>query len=344
MVTVRIGALAIIAASTATAVLAQPGTPAAPAVPVPISRIIDYEPAWSPDGKFIAFVSNRSGPLKVWTMHADGSDPRQLTVGDHEDDAPAWSPDGSRIAYVSMQDGQAEIYLTRADGTQTQRLTRDSGSDIHPQWSPDGSRILFNSSRHSLDSSNPDVFELFTMNVDGSDVRPITRGGVATYASYSPDGSRLVFRRQASDGNSEIVVAAADGSGEKNISRNPAFDGWPAWSRDGRRIVFARESGDDAHILAGDPDGSCESVVVERPGRSTNPRWSPTADRIVFSRRADREIRLYLLDLPSAAPARCRPDRLDRRGTVSSRRTREPHPSSDHLARGRGIVRQDGAE
>ena len=236
---------------------AEPAPPlASRAEPVPLSRIIDYEPAWSPDGAHIAFVSNRHGALKIYRMRADGTEPRQLTTGADEDDAPAWSSDGSRIAFVATRDGNPEIYVMKADGTEQLRLTQDPGVDIHPAWSPDGSSILWNSSRNSTTTGDPETFELFTMRPDGSDVRQVTRGGIATYASWSPDGSRLLFRKQLADGNSEIFVMAADGSGLTNLTRHPAFDGWPAWSRDGRRIVFARESGEDASIHVMNADGS----------------------------------------------------------------------------------------
>jgi Tol biopolymer transport system component len=273
--------------------------------PQPLSRVVDYEPAWSPQGTQIAFVSNRSGYLKIYTMRADGTDLRQLTQGTDEDDAPAWSPDGSRIAYVSTRDGNEEIYVMRADGAEQTRLTRHAAADIHPNWSADGSFILWNSSRNSLDTSHPGTFEIFMMRPDGSDVRRLTRGGVATYASWSPDGTRILFRKQLEDGNSEIFVMKPDGSDSKNLTRNPAFDGWPSWSRDGTRILFAREQGDEeARIYSMNADGSDIQLLVSLPGRCTNPRWSPKGDRIVFSRRWEREIRLYVVDisLPGREP------------------------------------------
>ena len=86
---------------------------------------------------------------------------------------------------------------------------------------------------------------------------------------------------------------------EVNISRHPAFDGWPAWSRDGRRIVYARESEDGtAVILQVNADGTGEMAVVTGPGRNTNPRWSPVRDQLVFSRRAEGLVRLYIVEVP----------------------------------------------
>ena len=142
-----------------------------PVEPTPVSRVIDYEPAWSPDGQQLAFISNRNGPLKVFAMRADGSQPRQLTRGTDEDDAPAWSPDGKHLAFVSIHEGNPDVYIMLADGSGITRLTNHPGMDIHPQWSPDGQSILWNSSRNARHKAEPETFELFTMRADGSEVR-----------------------------------------------------------------------------------------------------------------------------------------------------------------------------
>ncbi|HSE68370.1 MAG TPA: hypothetical protein VLB12_15380, partial [Gemmatimonadales bacterium] len=209
--------------------------------------LVDYEPAWSPSGTHLAFISNRTGPLKVYTANADGTELTQLTQGSEEDDSPSWSPDGSRIAFVSTRDGNPEIYRMNADGTNQLRLTDDPGIDIHPIWAPDGKSIIWNSSRHSADTTEPETFEVFEMDLNGYLLRQLTKGGVTTYASWSPDGKRLLYRRQVSESDSEIF-ATNPGGEDVNLSHAPAFDGWPAWSADGKRVIFAREKGEDASI------------------------------------------------------------------------------------------------
>src|SRR5512132_1066898 len=115
--------LAILAAGCRVVSGVRSAPPPRPIEPVPLSRIADYEPAWSPDGNHLAFVSNRNGPLKIYTIRVDGADLKQLTHGPDEDDAPSWSPDGSRIAFVATRDGNQEIYVMNADGSEQMRLT-----------------------------------------------------------------------------------------------------------------------------------------------------------------------------------------------------------------------------
>lgn len=268
--------------------------------PEPAARVglVDYEPSWSPDGSRLAFISNRTGAFKVYIGWIDSVGMTRLTEGTAEDDSPAWSPDGSQIAFVSTRDGNPEIYRMNADGSAQVRLTNDPGVDIHPIWSGDGRSILWNSSRSSRNAEDPETFEVFAMDADGGGVRRLTTGGVATYASWSPDGTRLLYRRQVADGNSVIVIADRDGV-ETRLTQDPSRDGWPAWSPDGRRVVFAREDSSGAAIMVIGDDGSGLTRISTGPGRWTNPRWSPTGNWIVASRREGRQVRLYLLPVPS---------------------------------------------
>src|SRR5438132_6838567 len=88
----------------------------------PFTHVVDYEPFWSPDGRQIVLISSRHGGLKVHVIRADdashGSDMRQLTTGDAEDDSPAWSPDGKKIAFVSIRSGISQICVINSDGSE----------------------------------------------------------------------------------------------------------------------------------------------------------------------------------------------------------------------------------
>jgi Tol biopolymer transport system component len=103
----------------------------------------NYDPAWSPDGKQVAFVSSRDGNPELYRMNADGSEVIRLTIDSAEDSSPAWSPDGSQIAFVTRRDGNPELYQMDANGENLKRLTDNEWRDFAPTWSPDGTQIAF---------------------------------------------------------------------------------------------------------------------------------------------------------------------------------------------------------
>jgi Tol biopolymer transport system component len=93
----------------------------------------DSTPAWSPDGKQIAFTSNRDGRPQVYVMNADGSNMRRVSQSEAGDVSPSWSPDGNWIAFASTRDGSTDIYMMDLNGGNVTRLTKTGGD--HPIWS-----------------------------------------------------------------------------------------------------------------------------------------------------------------------------------------------------------------
>ena len=204
----------------------------------------DMYPAWSPDGKRIAFTSYRDGHVhaihgrptaEIYVMDADGGNPQHLTNDLNDDRYPSWSPDGKRIVFSSERDGHfigefeitsSEIYLMDADGGNQQKLTENRKNDFSPSWSPDGKRIAFSSDRKG-DFVNS---EIYVMDADGGNQQKLTENRDWDYApSWSPDGKRIAFSSDGDNKQADIYVMDADGGNPQNLTNHLRNDVSPAW-------------------------------------------------------------------------------------------------------------------
>ena len=210
----------------------------------------DISPAWSPDGKRIAFTSYRDGhddaihgrpTAEIYVMDDDGGNQQGLTNDLNDDRHPSWSPDGKRIAFSSERDGHfiadfigefeitsSEIYLMDADGGNQQRLTENRKNDWFPSWSPDGKRIAFSSDR----KGNFVNFEIYVMDADGGNLQRLTENRVDDEdPSWLTDGKRIAFwsDKKGDFKNYEIYVMDADGGNPQNLTNHLRNDVSPAW-------------------------------------------------------------------------------------------------------------------
>ena len=255
---------------------------------------LDTHPSWSPDGKRIAFMSDRDGHVnilggllnyEIYVMDADGGNPQNLTNDPNSDSSPSWSPDGKRIVFASNRDGNRdgnrenyEIYVMDTDGNNQQRLTDNDFYDTHPSWSPDGERIAFISRRdgHFIGEFGLSS-EIYVMDADGKNTRRLTNNRKDDWApSWSPDGERIAFAadRKGDDVNDEIYVMDADGGNQRRLTNNRVHDKSPSWSSDGKRIVFSSYRDGNAEIYVMDNDGGNQQKLTNNP-RHTNggPAW-----------------------------------------------------------------------
>ncbi len=147
-----------------------------------------HQPAWSPDGQWIAFATDRDGDVELYKVRWDGTDLTRLTDSTGFDCRPRWSRDGAWLLFTSNRDGNHNLYLTRPDGTEVRRLTEHSAIDDHGAWSPDGKSIAFVSMRDG-------GFDLYRLDLPsdikiGPKVKPVpltTEGAGGLVAHYDFD-------------------------------------------------------------------------------------------------------------------------------------------------------------
>ena len=228
---------------------------------------IDADPAWSPDGKRIAFVSRRNGGIdRIYVMESDGQNLSQLTKESNDSD-PAWSPDGAKIAFTRSRGGR-QVWVMDTDGGNQTRLTH-VGQNYHPAWSPDGRRIAITSSR--LGGG------IVVMSENGDNQERLTRGVWAhENPSWSPDGQWIAHDFWHKGAVYQIFAVKTDGSGlSKRLTRNEPHKRVPAWSPDGGTIAYVQESpfkNMTIHLMTANGD-YLKQLSEEHDGSDTDPDW-----------------------------------------------------------------------
>lgn len=240
----------------------------------------DRDPAWSPDGKYIAFTSERDGNTEIYVMSAEGSDQTRVTNSPENEHHPQWSPDGKRIIFSrTLEDKTSDLFVINVDGSGITRLTSTpKPNEAYPDWSPDGTEIVFS-------AFGGDQSGIFVMNSDGSNVHLIMAGPLH-YPKWSPDGKNIAFDGEPGGCLFEIYVMKVDGSDIHKITEHPGgcgeYNKSPSWSPDGKQLVYSSthrnpSPGVDIYII--NVDGSGETALTHGKTDLHNggfyPSWSP---------------------------------------------------------------------
>ena len=201
----------------------------------------NLRPAWSPDGKRIAFQSNRNGSYHIYVMDSDGGNVVQLTNGDADDRHPAWSPDGKFVAVDSGDAAKREIWTIEVSSKRRTQVTKLGAITSFPSWSHDGKRIAF----YVYQAASMDVW---TVTPEGGNQARLTRdlasesNNQCTFAchavSWSPDGSRIAV----ADGDQArvLLLSATSGSVSGPITPVDERSHFPIYLPDGS-LVYVSE-------------------------------------------------------------------------------------------------------
>ena len=162
------------------------------------------------------------------------------------------------------------------------RLTPTTQSPIHPAWSAD-SRAIFYCTDDDLDPPRKNAAEIYRIDVASGTITTVISGGVNTYPVPSPDGAQDRLSKDPRHQQRSLCRQRRWQNGLKNLTDHPAFEGWPAWSPDGRRIAFAANRNSNYQIFVMDADGNNVQLVANTEGRATAPKWAPDGKTIYFT-------------------------------------------------------------
>jgi dipeptidyl aminopeptidase/acylaminoacyl peptidase len=278
----------------------------------------NIRPAWSPDGKQIAFQSNRDGPYHIYVMNADGSNVRQLTSGESDDRHPAWSADGKRLAIDSGDQANREIWTVDVGSRQRTQVTKLGAIASFPSWSPDGKRIAF----YLYQAGAMDVWAATLENA--STPLRLTRdlaneqNNQCTFACHSvawaPDSSRLAL----SDGDSSrVLLMSSLGGAQTAISPSDERSHFPVYLPDGRLVYVTEHISQDqswTDLWQVDPSGGAPRTEIATQVQVQGPfEFTADASQILFAspRTGNFEIYAVTLDAAGRAALATKPERIN---------------------------------
>jgi TolB protein len=240
---------------------------------VTVNGSINILPAWSRDGRSLAYVSYRQGVPQIFlaSIFEGRSTPNLTGERGSQAFAPASSPDGTRMAFASNRSGNMEIWVANVDGSGARNLSKNTAADTAPCWSPTGQQIAFTSNR----SGTPQVY---VMDSEGLGVERVsTVGNYNDAPAWNPSKqyTEIAYTSRLEGALFQIAVVGVGGGQARQVTAGRGSCEYPSWAPSGRHLVFSCQRGGTWQLGVSDRDGRNVRVLAAGPGNNVQPDWGP---------------------------------------------------------------------